>query len=68
MITLPPEPAVLEDICGGKKEVGKREPGGLAPCSIFGAVIDPTHSMQEESSWFLPIFEKGSLKGLSGEM
>jgi hypothetical protein len=50
-------------LTGRKHGVGKKEPGGLAPCSICGAVIDPTPwqvPVQGESSWFPPVSEKGS--------
>ncbi len=46
---------------GRKHGVGKKEPGGLAPCSICGAVIYPTPwqvPVQGESSWFLLVSER----------
>ncbi len=53
----------LRRFMGRKHGVGKKEPGGLAPCSICDAVIDPTPwqvPVYGESSWFLPVCQEGS--------
>jgi hypothetical protein len=58
-----PRARSLRHFMGRKHGVGKKEPGGLAPCSICGAVIDPTLwqvPVHGESSWFLPVCQEGS--------
>jgi hypothetical protein len=53
----------LRRFMGRKHGVSKKEPGGLAPCFMCGAVIDPTPwqvPVHGESSWFLHVCEKGS--------
>ncbi len=53
----------LRRFMGRKQGVDRKEPGGMAPCSICGAVIDPTPwqvPVQGESSLFLPVCQEGS--------
>ncbi len=61
--TIPDRGRSLRHVMGRKQGVDRKEPGGLAPCSICGAVIDPTPwqvPVQGESSWFLPVCQEGS--------
>jgi hypothetical protein len=50
---------------GRKQGVDRKEPGGLAPCSICVAVIDPnplaSPCAERKSSWFLPVSKNGSI-------
>ncbi len=53
----------LRRFMGRKQGVDRKEPGGLAPCSICDAVMYPTPwqvPVQGESSWFLLVSGEGS--------